>query len=78
MVRELFAAGEFIEVFVDTPIEMCRARDPKGLYRKADRGVDAPYEAPERLEIHLNSGSEPAADLAERVVDYLRSRGVRG
>jgi bifunctional enzyme CysN/CysC len=62
MARELFADGEFIEVFVDTPLEECELRDPKGLYAKARRGelqnftgIDSSYEAPEHPEIHLRS-----------------------
>ena len=62
MVRSLVEPGEFIEVFVDTPIEDCIERDPKGLYAKAKAGqlknftgVDAPYEAPEKPEIHLHT-----------------------
>ena len=68
MVRELVADGEFIEVFVDTPIEQCIARDPKGLYRRAlageiknFTGVDQAYEAPEHAELHLMAGDSSAA-----------------
>ncbi len=60
MARELMADGEFVEVFVDTPFEECARRDPKGLYARALNGeiknftgVDSPYEAPEKPEIHL-------------------------
>ncbi|MBW1905904.1 MAG: adenylyl-sulfate kinase, partial [Deltaproteobacteria bacterium] len=59
-VRALMEPGEFIEVFVDTPLEICEARDPKGLYKKARAGeisnftgLDAPYETPENPEVHL-------------------------
>ena len=83
MARELFASGEFMEVFVDTPIEVCMTRDPKGLYRKAMdgeiknfTGLDSPYELPDQAEITLKTvGTEPAA-LAVEVVDYLRSAGI--
>lgn len=75
--------GDFIEVFVDTPLEICEARDPKGLYKQARQGkianftgISDPYEAPENPEIHLYSGSRPAAELAQQVVDQLVSRGV--
>jgi bifunctional enzyme CysN/CysC len=85
MARERFSDGEFIEVFVDAPLEVCRQRDPKGLYHKAAEGelknftgVDAPYEPPERPDIHLKSGSERAPDLAVEVIDYLRAHGVIG
>ncbi|MBO6860614.1 adenylyl-sulfate kinase, partial [Roseibium sp.] len=82
MARDLLEDGEFIEVFVDTPIEECRKRDPKGLYAKADRGeiknftgIDSPYEAPENPELHIrNVGREPE-EVAEEIVEYLRKRG---
>src|SRR6185437_10860772 len=67
LARERVEEGEFIEVFVDTPVDECRRRDPKGLYAKADAGqirnftgVSAPYEPPENPEIHLPTlGTEP-------------------
>ncbi len=81
--RERVAAGEFIEVFVDTPIEECRRRDPKGLYKRADQGlirnftgIDAPYEPPIDPEIHLRTTEASASDLADRVIAELRKRGV--
>ena len=85
MVRDMLEPGEFIEVFVDTPLEICKARDPKGLYRKAlageitnFTGVDSPYEAPEQPELLLEGGAFEPASLAERVLDLLRVRGVIG
>jgi bifunctional enzyme CysN/CysC len=81
-VRERMESGEFFEVFVDTPVEECRRRDPKGLYRRADAGlirhftgVDAPYETPEAAELHLRTIGASAEELAERVVEELRARG---
>jgi len=81
MARELLGPGEFIEVFVDTPIDVCMERDPKGLYRKAMdgeiknfTGIDSPYEAPETAELTLQTVQNDPAALAEKVVDYLRSR----
>ena len=78
--REKLPAGEFMEVFVDTPVEECRKRDPKGLYLKADSGqirnftgVDAPYEIPEAPDLHLRANEGPAADLALRVLDAIAS-----
>lgn len=83
MVRELVEEGEFIEVFVDTPIEQCIARDPKGLYKRAlagqiknFTGVDQPYETPENPELHLMAGTADAAALADQVVDELVRRKV--
>ena len=73
--RELFAAAEFMEVFVDAPLEECERRDPKGLYRKARAGtirnftgIDAPYERPVAPDIHLLSSGQHAEQLAEQVV----------
>jgi bifunctional enzyme CysN/CysC len=81
--RERFEAGEFIEVFVDTPIDECRRRDPKGLYARADAGkirnftgVDAPYEAPAAPELRLRTAEASAEALAERVIEELRRRAI--
>lgn len=81
--RERFEPGEFIEVFVDTPIDECRRRDPKGLYARADAGqirnftgVDAPYEAPAAAELHLHTTEADPEALAERVIEELRRRAM--
>jgi bifunctional enzyme CysN/CysC len=78
MVRELLHEGEFVEVFVDAPLQTCIERDPKGLYRRAlageiknFTGVDQAYEAPEHAELHLNSSEETAEALAEAVVSHV-------
>jgi bifunctional enzyme CysN/CysC len=84
MVRELVGEGEFVEVFVDTPLETCIARDPKGLYRKAREGkvfhvtgIDSPYEAPEHAEIHLKPAVGKDADAqADAVLSELIRRGI--
>ena len=83
MVRELLAEGEFIEVFVDAPIEQCIARDPKGLYRRAlageiknFTGVDQPYEIPENPEIHLNAGRTGAELSAAQILEYLAAHKI--
>jgi bifunctional enzyme CysN/CysC len=83
MVRELLDSGEFIEVFVDTPIEECIARDPKGLYRRAlageiknFTGVDQPYEVPENPELHLLAGRKEADKLANEVIEDLVRRKI--
>jgi bifunctional enzyme CysN/CysC len=85
LARDCVAEDEFLEIFVDTPVEECRRRDPKGLYRRADAGqirnftgVDAPYEAPLDPEIRLPTLSAPPEALAELVVDELRRRGIIG
>jgi adenylylsulfate kinase len=74
--------GDFVEIFVDTPIEVCESRDPKGLYKKARAGeirqftgIDDPYEAPTSPELTLAGGDEPPEKLAQQVVDYLGSVG---
>ncbi|WP_267222313.1 sulfate adenylyltransferase subunit CysN [Dyella silvae] len=76
--RHLFDQGEFLEVFVDTPLAECERRDPKGLYRKARAGeivnftgIDSPYEAPERAELHLHTSGLRPEQLAEQVVEQL-------
>jgi bifunctional enzyme CysN/CysC len=83
MVRRLMPVGDFIEVFVDTPIDECIRRDPKGLYAKAKAGgiknftgIDAPYETPESPEIHLDAARQEPEQLAERVVQELAKRGM--
>lgn len=82
-VRKTLIAGDFVEVFVDAPLEVCEARDPKGMYKRARAGqlkgftgIDDPYEAPERAELRLDAGLKPAAVLADEVVAYLQSRGI--
>ena len=83
MVRELVGEGEFIEIFVDTPLAQCVARDPKGLYKRAlageiknFTGIDQPYETPENAELHLMAGAAAAAALAQRVIDELVKRKI--
>jgi adenylylsulfate kinase len=77
-------SGPFIEVFLDTPLDICVARDPKGLYRRATTGeltgvtgVDAPYEAPEAPEIHLRGG-EPMPNAKTICSEILRRSGLEG
>jgi bifunctional enzyme CysN/CysC len=83
LARECVEADEFIEIYVDTPVDECRRRDPKGLYQRADAGqirnftgIDAPYEPPEAPEIHLPTLEAPAEVLAERIFADLRRRGI--
>lgn len=79
-VRELQRAKEFVEVFVDTPLEICEQRDPKGLYKKAREGaipnftgVSSPYEAPVEPEIHIKTAEMSIEDAAQKVIDYLHT-----
>jgi adenylylsulfate kinase len=81
-VRATMPAGDFIEIFVDAPIEVCEARDPKGLYKKARAGelkgftgIDDPYEAPLQAELVLNAGQKTADALADEVIAYLHKNG---
>jgi bifunctional enzyme CysN/CysC len=83
MARDLVGEDEFIEIFVDTPLETCEARDPKGLYKLARAGklpnltgLGSPYEPPENPDISLDGGRQKPADLAEQVLDVLRRRGI--
>ena len=81
-VRSMVGAGQFIEVFVDTPIEVCEERDVKGMYAKARRGeiknftgIDDPYERPEDAEITLDTTHHSPEDNARRVIEYLVEQG---
>jgi len=81
-VRATLPEGDFIEVFVDAPIEVCEARDPKGLYQKARAGqlkgftgIDDPYEPPLRPELVLDAGRKTAESLADEVLSHLRAIG---
>ncbi len=83
LARNLLEPGEFIEVFVDVPLEVAESRDVKGLYAKARRGqlphftgIDSPYEAPEDAEVHLPAAAITAEQAADRVLDKLREMGV--
>src|SRR5262249_26475103 len=83
MVRGLVAHDEFIEVFIDTPIEECMRRDPKGLYARASAGkiknftgIDAPYEPPARPELRLTTIGRRPEDLAGEVIALLEARSI--
>ena len=82
-IRARFNQEEFIEVFVDTPLAACEARDPKGLYKKARAGeikhftgIDDPYETPLQPEIHLVNDELPIAEGVARLLTALRQHGV--
>ena len=81
-VRASLEPGDFIEVFVDAPLEVCESRDPKGLYKKARAGqlkgftgIDAPYEAPSAPELVLKSAELPPDALADEVLRFLHTAG---
>ena len=83
MARELVGPDEFVEVFVDTPLEICEQRDPKGLYKKARRGdlrnftgLDSPYEKPSNPELTLDALNNSANDLADHIIQFMQQRGM--
>jgi len=80
--REIQEDGDFIEVFVNAPLDVCEGRDPKGLYKKARAGtipnftgISAPYEEPENPELVLETGKESIEESIDKVVRYLEERG---
>jgi adenylylsulfate kinase len=82
-VRELLAPGEFIEIFVDTPLDVLESRDPKGLYKKARKGeikeftgISAPYEAPINPEIYINTHQNDLQTCMGIVLDYMKQKGI--
>ncbi|MDX1400930.1 MAG: adenylyl-sulfate kinase, partial [Kiloniellales bacterium] len=82
MAREMMDDGEFIEIFVDAPLEVCESRDPKGLYKKARSGqirnftgIDSVYEIPETAEVTLHSAEDKVDALADQTLRFLRDSG---
>ena len=80
--REKLEANEFIEVYIDTPINVCEQRDPKGLYKKARAGeikdftgIDSGYDVPQSPEIHVKTDEKSVADCAQQIVSYLAKQG---
>jgi bifunctional enzyme CysN/CysC len=83
MARDLLPEGEFLEVFVDTPLAVAEQRDVKGLYKKARRGeiphftgISSPYEAPEDPELHIDTTALSSEQAAEQIVEALEQRGL--
>ncbi len=83
MARDLLEDGEFLEVYVETPLAVAEQRDPKGLYKKARRGdlknftgIDSPYERPESPEILVDTSSMSAEQCAEKVISIMKQRGI--
>lgn len=83
MARDLLEEGEFIEIYVDAPLRVVEARDPKGLYKKARRGelknftgIDSVYEVPEAPDIHLKTSEMSTEEAADIVINTLRERGL--
>ncbi|MDD8059605.1 MULTISPECIES: adenylyl-sulfate kinase [Shewanella] len=82
MVRDLLPEGTFVEVFIDTPIDVCESRDPKGLYKKARAGeiknftgIDSTYDAPVSPEVHVQTALGSIEHCASQVVEYLIEKG---
>lgn len=80
--RALVSEGEFIEVYIDTPLAVCEVRDPKGLYQKARNGeiadftgLSSPYEAPKKPEIHIRADLMSIDECADKISSYLKIRG---
>ena len=86
MAKEKLSEGEFIEVFIDTPIAVCESRDPKGLYKKARAGeiknftgIDSDYDIPQSPEIHVKTAEQSIEQCAKQIVNFLISQGfVKG
>ena len=82
MAREKLSDAEFIEVYIDTPIEVCEQRDPKGLYKKARSGeiknftgIDSGYDVPTAPEIHVKTDVDSVEGCAKAIVSYLKENG---
>jgi len=83
LIREIMPDGQFIEVFVDASLDVCKERDPKGLYAKAVRGeikqftgIDSPYEPPNDAEVHLRAGEISVAEAVNQMLAYLHEIGA--
>jgi len=83
MARNLVGSDEFVEVFVDTPLHVAEARDPKGLYKKAREGelknftgIDSAYEPPQSPEIRVNTSTQSAEEAADAIIGFLHARGL--
>jgi len=81
-VRKLVEDDAFIEIFINTPLEVCESRDPKGLYKKAREGeipnftgISSPYEAPSKPEIHIKNDKISIEDVTQQIIDYLQEKG---
>jgi adenylylsulfate kinase len=81
--RQIIHPGLFVEIYVECPLEICEQRDPKGLYQKARQGtvkdftgISSPYEPPVNPELVLHSGHDPVEVNAQKVIDYLKEKGI--
>jgi adenylylsulfate kinase len=83
IVRDILPQNQFVEVFVDTSLEICKQRDPKGLYEKAERGeikqftgIDSPYETPEAAEVYLDAETQSVAESVNQLLEFLYQSDV--
>ncbi|WP_304999856.1 adenylyl-sulfate kinase [Guyparkeria sp. SCN-R1] len=83
MARGMLEEGEFVEIFVDTPLEVAEDRDAKGLYKKARRGelknftgIDSAYEKPQAPDLHIKAAELSADEAADRILAFLKERGM--
>ncbi|MCG8015547.1 MAG: adenylyl-sulfate kinase [Candidatus Thiodiazotropha sp. 'RUGA'] len=83
LAREIMPEGQFIEVYVDADLEVCKTRDPKGLYAKAQRGeikqftgIDSPYEVPEKPQVHIHADQITVAEAVNQLLAYLHEIGA--
>lgn len=83
IVRDILPNEQFVEVFIDAPLDVCEQRDPKGLYEKAKRGeikqftgIDSPYEIPESPEVHIDAAGLSVAESVNELLDYLHQSDV--
>ncbi|MEW6327826.1 MAG: adenylyl-sulfate kinase [Thermodesulfobacteriota bacterium] len=81
LARKLAKNGNFVEVYVNTPVEVCMQRDPKGLYQRALKGeiknftgIDAPYEAPEKPDVVIKTNIESVEECVNKILNYLRDK----
>lgn len=81
--RSIIGDDSFIEIFIDTPLEVCIQRDPKGLYQKAINGeienftgINAPYEAPPAPDLHIDTTKYDTLESAKKIIEYLKTKGI--
>ncbi|MFA5938591.1 MAG: adenylyl-sulfate kinase [Sinimarinibacterium sp.] len=82
LVRKIMPEGQFFEVYVHAPLDVCESRDPKGLYKKARAGqiknftgIDSPYEAPEKPELTINTGELSIEQSVQKLLGFLKEKG---
>ena len=81
--RSIVNEGEFVEVFIDTPLAVCESRDPKGLYKKARAGeipnftgISSAFDVPERPEVHIKTAEQSVEQSVEQIISYLKNKAI--